>query len=108
MEFKQFVRKPFTIEAVEITVDNIAECAIHIGELQEQNGSPYILVDSNLIPNVLRVFPGYWMTRMNDNFRCYSKKVFREQFVEQDPTIKQLVNYVNGERVVVTIPTTSQ
>jgi hypothetical protein len=34
---------------------------------------------------------------MNDNFRCYSKKVFKEQFVEQDTTIKQLVNYVNAK-----------
>lgn len=92
MEFKEYVRKPFTVEAVEITTQNIGECAKHIGDLcKSEDGSLYIQVDSLRIPNVFRVVPGYWMTRMNGNIRCYSNKVFKEQFVEQDAIIKQWV-----------------
>jgi hypothetical protein len=99
MVFKEFVRKPFVVEAVEITTENIAECAKHIGDLCEKDdGSPFIQVERRLIPNVDRVFPGYWMTRMDDSIRCYSKKVFKQQFVEQDADIKQWINYMNGKK----------
>lgn len=98
MEFNTFVRKPFKVEAVEITEDNIEELAEFIGELREKdNGTPYIQVDRRLVPNIFRVYPGFWMTRMGDNIRCYSKKIFNEQFTQTTPEIDVWVNFMNGE-----------
>jgi hypothetical protein len=34
MEFTQYVRKPFVVEAVEVTVENMAEVAKYVGEMR--------------------------------------------------------------------------
>lgn len=100
MEFSEFVRKPFVVEAVEVTKDNMAEIAKFVGEVREkEDGTPFILVDRRLIPNVFRVYPGYWMTRMGDHIRCYSRKIFFEQFVESQPEIIAWVDFMNGKTV---------
>lgn len=98
MEFKTFVRKPFVVEAVEITTENIGEVAKYVGDLREkEDGTPYILVDRRLVPNVFRVYPGFYMTKMGENVRCYSKKIFREQFIEQSDEIKPWVDFMTGQ-----------
>lgn len=95
LEFTEFVRKPFVIEAVMVTEENIAEIAKHVGELEKlDNGEVFIRVDRRLVPNVFRVMPGYYMTRMGDHIRCYSKKVFTEQFVGMTEDIGRWVNYM--------------
>lgn len=99
MELTTFVRKPFTVEAVEITEANINELAEFIGTVRtKDNGSPYIQVDRRLVPNVFRVYPGFWMTKMGDNIRCYSKRIFKEQFIESTDDIDNWVNFLNGEQ----------
>jgi hypothetical protein len=95
MEFSTFVRKPFMVEAVEVTTENIAEIAKLVGTLKEKpDGTPYIHVDKRLVPNVYKVYPGFWMTRMNDNIRCYARKVFIEQFIESTPEISGLAQAI--------------
>lgn len=92
-----FVRKPFEVEAVQITEENIASLAKYIGDLEHQEGdTPYIKVDRRLVPNVFRVTPGFWMTRMGDNTRCYSDKIFTEQFVQKNATIAQMAEAINA------------
>jgi hypothetical protein len=102
MDFTVFVRKPFVVEAVEVTDENIAEIAEYVGTLRtKDDGTPYIQVDRRLIPNVFRVFPGFWMTRMGDNIRCYSKKIFTDQFTATTPEIKSWVDFLGGDRAEV-------
>lgn len=99
MEFNTFVRKPFTVEAVEVTTENIAEVAKHVGTLREKdNGVPYIQVDRRLVPNIFRVYPGFWMTKMGDNVRCYSKRIFNEQFTKSTPHVEEWVAFLNNEQ----------
>lgn len=96
MEFIKFVRKPFTVEAIEITKENIAEIAELVGTLhQKDNGTPYIQVNRRIVPNVFRVYPGYFMTQMGDNIRCYSKRIFAEQFIKNTDEIDSWVKYIN-------------
>ncbi len=88
MNFAMFVRRPFVVEAVEVTVDNIEEISKHVGTLRyKEDGGPYINVDRRLFPNIFRVYPGFWMTRMGDNIRCYSQQVFEKQFIKSDKNI---------------------
>lgn len=97
MNFTTFVRKPFVVQAVEITVDNIAEVAKSVGDLREmEDGTLYILVDNRLVPNVNKVFPGFYMTKIGGKVRCYSKKIFKEQFIEQTDEIKPWVDFMTG------------
>lgn len=97
MEFANFVRKPFVVEAIEVTEENINDLAEYIGTMRKKDdGTPYIAVDRRLIPNVYRVYPGFWMTRMGDNIRCYSKKVFTEQFVEKTEKMDVWIEWINS------------
>lgn len=98
MDFTQYVRKPFIVEAVRVTKDNIAEIADLVGELKtkEDDGAPFIQVDRKLVPNIYRVYIGFWMTRMGDHIRCYSPKVFREQFVPADTEVVTWVDFLNN------------
>lgn len=105
LEFSMFVRKPFAVEAVEVTKDNIAEVAELVGTLREKDdGTPYIQVDRRLVPNIYRVYPGFWMTRMGDNIRCYSKRIFKNQFVENTPDINTMLQFINREATTNTFP----
>lgn len=100
LNFSTFVRKPFTVEAVLITEDNIEEVSKFVGELKhkKEDGSPFIQVDRRIVPSVHRVYPGFWMTQMNNNIRCYAPHVFTEQFVESNKTIMEWVEYINKDR----------
>lgn len=98
MEMTQFVRKPFVVEAVEITKDNIEELAPLIGTLRtKEDGTPFIQVNHRLVPNMFRVYPGFWMTKMGDNIRCYSKKIFNDQFVQMNENIGVWVTHMNSD-----------
>lgn len=100
MEFTKFVRKPFVVEGLEITRENIAEVSKFIGELREVDGlAPYIIVDERYVPNVDRVYIGYFMTKMGSNVRCYSRNIFRKQFIEQTDQMRDLMDLIEGRNV---------
>lgn len=97
MEMTTFVRKPFAVQAIEVTEENIAEIAELVGELKEtEAGVPFIKVHPRLVPNVFKVYPGFWMTKMGDNVRCYSAKIFRQQFIESTTEIDDWVTFLNS------------
>lgn len=93
VEYIEYVRKPFVVTAVEITGDNIEELnkEFKIGDIDtKEDGTKFINVtNSRKIPNVSRVFPGYFLTKMGKNVRCFSRKIFFEQFGEMSPEWKQ-------------------
>lgn len=96
LEFSTFIRKPFIVEAVEVTEENIGEISKFVGTLREkEDGSPYISVNRMLFPNIYRVYPGFWMTKMGDNVRCYSRQVFTRQFVSNSPDLEIMYKSLN-------------
>lgn len=96
MEFAEYVRKPFVVSAIEVTEENIAELAELVGELKtKEDGTVFIQVNRRLVPNVFRVFPGYWVTKMGDNVRCYTRKIFTDQFVAQTDELEAYVGLIN-------------
>lgn len=101
VEFNEFVRKPFVVDAVEITEDNIKEIAEYIGEFQtKKDGTPYIYVNRKIVPNVFRVYVGFYMTKMGDNIRCYTPKIFHAQFTDMTPDIKKWVDFMNTDTII--------
>lgn len=95
MPFKTFVRKPFTVQAIQVTRRNIDEIAKLIGTITEEDGKRFILVDRKLVPNVEKVWPGYWVTKMGDNIRCYSKRVFHDQFISTTPALEDWIRHID-------------
>lgn len=94
MEFTPFLRKPYVVQAVEITRDNIDEVAKWVGEVREDDGQLYILVDRRMVPGHFRVYPGYFMTKLGLNVRCYPRKVFNDLFVEEDEDMKPWIEFM--------------
>lgn len=84
MELTTYIRKPFTVEGVEITESNIAEIAELVGTLKEDDkGAKYIHLHRRLVPNMGRAYPGWFLTRMGetDNYRVYSPSIFQKEFM---------------------------
>lgn len=100
MDFTTFVRKPFKVEAVQITKENIEELAPLIGKIlwKRENGEPFIKVNYKLIPNIPFVYLGFYMTKMGDNIRCYSQRVFEDQFVENSDSIEKWIEFLNQSK----------
>ena len=82
LQFGRFIRKPFMVEAIQITEDNIHDIAGLLGELKEKDGEKWILIDRRIVPNIRKAYKGWWITRLDDNYRCYSPKVFEKEFME--------------------------
>lgn len=97
LEYQTYVRKPFTVEATEVTRENISDVAPLVGKLVETEGeTPFIDVDPKLVPHVSRVFPGFFLTKMGKRIHCYSPKAFRAQFADADEHNLNWVKYLNG------------
>lgn len=94
--FSDYVRKPFTVQAVMLTTDNIAAAAPMIGQLDKKpDGTPFIEVDPKKVPHVNRVFPGFYLTKMGKRIHCYSPKAFANQFLEPYDGLVEWVNEMN-------------
>jgi hypothetical protein len=97
VEFNTFVRKPFLVEAVEVTEENIEEIAALVGVLKKKDdGTPFIKVNKLLYSNIHRIYPGFWMTKMGDNIRFYYKHVFNKQFMQIHPELDEWFRSMDG------------
>lgn len=99
MDFQTFVRKPFAIDAVEITDDNIEDLASLHGTLRvDDSGVKYIEMENRRGQSTRRIYKGFWMTKMGKNVRFYQARVFNEQFTQNTPEIDEWVRFMNGEQ----------
>lgn len=85
MEFSNYIRKPFMVQAVEITPENMEEVAKLIGTVKTRGDVTYIALDRRVVPNVGKAQAGWYLTIFGDNYRAYSPKAFAEQFIEHAP-----------------------
>ena len=86
MEFQPFIRRPFRVKAIQITDENIDEICKLIGtEVKQVKGGKCIVLDKRTVPNMTRAYVGWWVTRLGDRYRCYSEKIFTEQFILYTP-----------------------
>src|SRR4051812_13843273 len=99
MDFENYIRKPFGVKAIEVTKENIHEIAAMVGKIHyNDEGVPYIEVDKNRVPNIAQVWPGYWLTKTgNGKVRCYTRKVFNNQFVASTDEIEDWIRFINGK-----------
>lgn len=87
MEYTHYIRRPFEVDAVEITEDNMAEIAKLVGEIKTKDGVTFIQLDRRVIPNVTRALVGWYLTKLDANYRCYSPNIFHEQFMPHESEI---------------------
>jgi hypothetical protein len=82
IDYDLFVRKPFAVKATRITEENIDAVAELVGEVRVKDGQKFIALNRRIVPNVGRAFIGWYLTVLDDNLRCYSAKIFKDQFIE--------------------------
>jgi hypothetical protein len=87
MEFNKYVRRPFSVEAIQITKENIEEVAKLVGTYHVKDGVGYISLDRRIVPLVKRAYLGWWITFLDDTYRCYTSKLFKSQFIDQEPVM---------------------
>lgn len=104
--YNSYVRTPFSVEATVITDENIEEIAKLFGEVRMKGDEKYIAIDRRVVPNVARAFVGWYVTRLGDNLRCYSPKIFQEQFVDM-PNTRVMSFHFEAEKAVVIVPAPS-
>lgn len=98
MKMHTFVRRPFTVKAVEVTRQNIHELAPYIGTVETSDrGQEFIQVDKSKVPNIGRVWPGHFVTVMGGNIRCFTRKSFIAQFAGASPDIMTWVEWMEAE-----------
>jgi hypothetical protein len=83
MEFMEFIRKPFTVDAIQITEANMKEVAKLVGSVKTKDGVTFISLDRRIVPNVHRAYIGWYLTRLDDNYRVYAQKLFEAQFISK-------------------------
>lgn len=106
MKFTSFIRRPFLVQAVEITPENITQVAKYIGDVRDRDdGTKFILVNPRLVPTgergITRVYPGYFVTKMGDNYRCFTRQDFKDLFVQHDEHTREpykIIRYRGLER----------
>jgi hypothetical protein len=88
MQYNPYVRKPFQVQAIEITTENIEVLAKQLGILERnEDGELYIRLDRRIVPNIKRAMVGWYVTFVNDNYRVYNPKAFADQFQPMEPTM---------------------
>lgn len=95
MTFDKFIRRPFAVEATQITSENIDELATILGELKEKDGEKWISIDRRIVPNIRKAYIGWWITKLDDNYRAYSPKIFEKEFMEHTPDWDSFLNEAN-------------
>lgn len=99
MQFKTFVRKPFTVEAVEVTEDNIDDIAKMCGTIEtNEDGQKFIKTNKEIVKTVTRVYIGFWMTKNGSSIRFYSRRIFNQQFIPSTPDIVESVKFIEAKR----------
>lgn len=76
---------PFLIEAIEITDENIEEVAEMIGTLKIKGGNKVIEIDRRVVPNIYKAYVGWYLTKLDNQYRVYSPTTFSKQFAEPLP-----------------------
>lgn len=101
METTKFTRKPFDIEAVQVTSENMEEVASWSHGLIEEdpgeNGKFYIhiKVEHPITARQEKAYIGDWVLSSKKGFKIYTPGAFQKNFVLADPSDQAVVDLKN-------------
>ncbi len=93
MKTEQYIRKPFEVDAIQVTEENWEEVANWcMGEMRTKSGpdrglTKYIKVRVHRPLNARQTeaYVGDWILYANKGYKVYTEKAFNESFVQKDP-----------------------
>lgn len=104
VQTKRFQRKPFYVEAIQVTEENMAEVAEWCGgpikhtrpkSSENVEPAPYIQVPV-ISPKSVRQTRGYvgdWVLKAGEGFKVYADKSFKQSFVTAPVVVNNDHNY---------------
>lgn len=91
----KYARKPFEVDAVRVTAENMAEVATWCrgevsleGELPQQTQHIKIEVNNAINERQTMAFVGDWVLKAGKGFKIYTAKAFNKSFVKVDGVAK--------------------
>lgn len=81
MTATNYVRRPFMVSATKVTEDNIAQIAVTLGKLGSDEHGQCIILDRRVVPNIKRAYIGWYITEVNDSYRCWAPEYFEQAFI---------------------------
>lgn len=91
MQTTKFTRKPFEVDAVQVTAENIDEVAKWCqGEVTTEDGQPCIKVRvlRALNERQTKAFVGDWVLYAGTGYKVYIDKAFKKSFVEKTEELR--------------------
>jgi hypothetical protein len=92
LKFENYTRKPFTVQAVQVTEDNLNTVAEWCGgEVQTlSNNVKFIKVDVSrpITTRQTRAFLGDWVLYAGRGFKVYTEKAFRMNFAPEENVVQ--------------------
>lgn len=90
IETTRYVRKPFEVEAVEVTAENMAEVAAWChGEILSETNGNFIKVRVARVLNErqTKAYVGDWVLYAGTGFKVYTAKAFKKTFALKQETM---------------------
>lgn len=92
MKTEQYVRKPFEVEAIQVTAENIEEVAKWcMGDVRHKSGpdgglTPYVKVRVHRPLNARQTeaYVGDWVLYAHRGYKVYTEKAFADNFVHTE------------------------
>jgi hypothetical protein len=83
IETSKYVRKPFYVDAIQVTSENMNDVAAWCnGAIQPSDKTLYIQVDvaKPISPRQTMAFPGDWILSAGPGFKVYTNRAFQNSF----------------------------
>jgi hypothetical protein len=87
MQTATYIRKPFEVEGVQVTAENMNEVAVWAGgQVVIQDGN-YIKIEVKQVINEkqTKAFVGDWVLKAGSSFKVYTNVAFTRNFEPKDP-----------------------
>ena len=102
LETSKYIRKPFSIDAVQVTTDNISDIATWVdGEVRTDDVGQYVKVRVHrpLNDRQTKAYVGDWVLYAGTGYKVYTPKAFANSF-EQSSEETVLIDPAAGKKPV--------
>lgn len=101
LNIQKYIRRPFTVQAVQVTLENMHEVAEWCGGVvvkadRPENSYVKAKIAHPLNKRQTQAFAGDYVLKMGRGFKIYLEKAFGKTFIPADESARMFVDPVNN------------